>query len=116
MAELNELLEAYDLAGDDRRIGNRTLGVAEHCAVERSLLRPLPSEVFETGLLLTPRVDRVGRIVVRRCHYSVPACLIGHRVRAVLRASALVVFDWRTQLARHERATVRGSQSLVLDH
>jgi hypothetical protein len=34
----------------------------------------------------------------------------------VLRASELVVFEGRRQVARHERATVRGSQSLVLDH
>jgi hypothetical protein len=34
----------------------------------------------------------------------------------VLRASELVVFDGRRQIGRHERARVRGSQSLVLDH
>ena len=116
MAELNELLKAYDLADDTRRIGNRTLSVTEHFAVERDLLRPLPTEAFETGLLLTPRVDRYSRIIVRQCHYSVPAHLIGHRVQAVLRASELLVFDGRRQVARHERATVRGSQTLVLDH
>ena len=116
MAELNELLKAYDLADDTRRIGNRTLSVGEHFTFERDLLRPLPNEAFETGLLLTPRVDRYSRIIVRQCHYSVPAHLIGHRVRAVLRASELLVFDGRRLIARHERATVRGSQTLVLDH
>ncbi len=116
MAELNERLKAYDLVDDHRRIGNRTLSVAEHFTFEQGLLQPLPTEMFETGLLLTPRVDRYARVIVRQCHYSVPAHLIGHRVRAVLRASELVVFDGRTQVARHERATVRGSQSLVLDH
>jgi len=116
MAELNELLKAYDLADDHRRISNRTLSVGEHFTFEQNLLRPLPTEVFETGLLLTPRVDRYSRVIVRQCHYSVPARLIGHRVRAVLRASELIVFDGRTQDARHERATVRGSQNLVLDH
>ncbi len=116
MAELNERLKAYDLADDNRRIDNRTLSVAEHFTFERDLLRPLPDEAFETGLLLTPRVDRYSRIIVRQCHYSVPAHLIGHRVRAVLRASELIVFDGRGQLARHERATVRGSQTLILDH
>jgi transposase len=116
MAELNELLKAYDLADDTRRIGNRTLSVAEHFTFERDLLRPLPDEAFETGLLLTPRVDRYARVIVRQCHYSVPAHLIGHRIRAVLRASELVVFDGRRQAARHERATVRGSETLVLDH
>lgn len=116
MAELNEQLVGYDLADDHRRIGNRTLSIGEHFALEADLLRPLPDEVFETGLSLTPRVDRYAQVTVRQCHYSVPAHLIGHRVRAVLRASELMVFEGRQQVARHERATVRGSQSLNLDH
>lgn len=116
MAALNELLKAYDLADDARRIGNRTRSVGDHFAFEAPLLRPLPDEVFETGLTLTPRVDRYARIIVRQCHYSVPARLIGHRVRVLLRASDLVVFDGRTQVACHERSSVRGSATLVLDH
>ena len=116
MAELNDLLVGYDLADEARRIGNRTLSIGEHFALEADLLRPLPSEVFETGLTLSPRVDRYGRVTVRQCHYSVPAHLIGHRVRAVLRASELLLFEGRVQVARHERATVRGTQSLDLDH
>jgi len=103
--------------GDDhRRIGSRTLSIGQHFALEADLLRPLPGEVFETGLSLTPRVDRYARVTVRQCHYSVPARLIGHLVRAVLRASELLLFQGRVQVARHERATVRGSQSLNLDH
>ena len=116
MAELNELMVGYDLADDHRRIGNRTISIGGHFALEADLLRPLPAEVFETGLTLTPRVDRYARVTVRQCHYSVPAHLIGHRVRAVLRASELLVFEGRLLVARHERATVRGSQSLNLDH
>lgn len=116
LSELNEHLIACDLADDGRRIGNRTANVREHAALEASLLRPLPGEVFETGLVLTPRVDRYARVTVRQCHYSVPARLIGHRVRVILRASELLVFDGRAQVARHERATTRGTQTLVLDH
>jgi len=116
MAELNERLVGYDLADDHRRIGNRTISIGAHFALEADLLRPLPAEVFETGLTLTPRVDRYARVTVRQCHYSVPAHLIGHRVRAVLRASELLLFEGRHQVARHERATVRGSQTLNLDH
>jgi transposase len=116
MAELNELLAGYDEADDARRIGNRTQSVGQHFAFEATLLRALPTELFETGLALTPRVDRYARVTVRQCHYSVPARLIGHRVRGVLRASELVLFDGRAEVARHERATVRGSEVLVLDH
>lgn len=116
LAELNERLIAFDTADDARRIAERTVSVGEHFAFEATLLRPLPVEAFETGLVLTPRVDRYARVTVRQCHYSVPARLIGHRVRVILRASELVVFNGRVQVARHERATIRGSQSLQLDH
>lgn len=116
LAELNDRLVGYDTRDDARRIANRAVSVGEHFAFEATLLRPLPAEAFETGLVLTPRVDRYARITVRQCHYSVPARFIGHRVRAILRASELVVFDGRRQVACHERATVRGSQSLTLDH
>jgi transposase len=116
LAELNARLAGYDAADDTRRINNRTLNVGQSFALERDLLRPPPTEPFEVGLTVTPRVDRYSRITVRQCHYSVPARLIGHRVRAVLRASELLVFAGRTLVARHDRATVRGSQSLTLDH
>jgi hypothetical protein len=116
MAELNALLIGYDLADEARRISNRTMSVGAHFAFEAPLLRPLPTERFETGLTLTPRVDRYSRVTVRQCFYSVPAHLIGHRIRGVLHASELVLFSGRTEVARHERARVRGSQTLVLDH
>lgn len=116
LAELNELLSGYDQRDDARRIENRTLSVGEHFSFEARLLRELPAERFETGLSLTPRVDRYSRVTVRQCHYSVPVRLIGRRVRAVLRASELLLFDGRTPVARHERATIRGSQVLNLDH
>jgi transposase len=116
LAELNEHLAACDARDDARRIANRAVSVGEHFAFEATLLRPLPAEAFETGLVLTPRVDRYARITVRQCHYSVPARFIGHRVRAILRASELLVFDGRRQVARHERSTTRGSATLVLDH
>lgn len=74
----------------------------------------MPSEVFETGLSLSPRVDRYGQISVRQCHYSVPARLIdtGSGSCCALRSC------WFSRAASrsHERATVRGSQSLNLDH
>ncbi len=116
LAELNNRLKSYDIADDFRRIGNRVRTVGEDFALEAPLLRPLPGEGFETGLVLTPRVDRHARVTVRQCHYSVPAKLIGRRVRVVLRAAELVVFDGRREAARHERSTVRGSATLVLDH
>jgi hypothetical protein len=60
-------------------------------------------------------VDRHARITVRQCQCSVPARLIGQRVRVLLRATEVLVFDGRRRVA-HARATMRGSRVLVLDH
>ena len=116
LGELNARLEKYDRADDHRRIANRVRTVGDDFALEAPALRPLPVEPFEAGLVLNPRVDRHSRITVRQCHYSVPAKLISQRVRVVLRADELVVFAGRREVARHERSTVRGSATLLLDH
>ncbi len=63
--ELNELIDGYDQADDRRRIGHRAHTVAESFNAERQLLKPLPVETFETGLWVTPRVDRYSQITVR---------------------------------------------------
>jgi hypothetical protein len=114
--EFNERLTAYDEADDARRIANRPTTVGQHFATEAALLRALPAEPFEPGLTLSPRVDRYAQVMVRQCRYSVPVRLIGRRVRVLLRASELLIFEGRTQVARHERCTTKGDAVLVLDH
>ncbi len=116
IAELNELLERYDDADDHRRIGDRANTVGDDFALEAPLLTPLPVEPFETGITLSPRVDRSARVTVRQTRYSVPAKLIGRRVRVLLRATEVLVFDGPRQVACHERCTTRGGEVLVLDH
>jgi transposase len=116
VAELNERLAAYDATDDRRRIDGRVLNVGDSFALEAPMLRPLPGEDFETGLVATSRVDRYSRVTVRQCHYSVPARFIGRRLRTVLRASELLAFDGAGVVARHERALTRGQQVLLLDH
>jgi transposase len=114
--ELNELLEAWDDADDRRRIGNRSMSVGHDWALERQVLRPLPTEPFDTALTLTPRVDRYAQVMVRCNQYSVPARFIGHRLRVKLSACTVTVFDRNTVVARHERAAGKGVQVLELDH
>lgn len=116
IAELNDLLATLDAADNDRRIGLRTVTIGQAFAAEAPFLAPLPVEGFETGLELTPRVDRHARIMVRQVQYSVPAHLIGRRVRVLLRATQVVVFDGPRIVATHERSHVRGSMHLILDH
>lgn len=113
---LNTMIDQWDADDEARRIGSRARTVAEFLAIERPLLRPLPEEPFETGLWLTPRVDRFAQIMVRNNRYSVPVRLIGRRVRVLLHASDLVIYDGRTEAARHERLPGRSGARLDLDH
>lgn len=116
LAELNEMVEQWDRQDDARRIGSRSRTIAEDFALEQPLLMPLPEEPFETGRLFTPRVDRYGQIPVRTNRYSVPIRLIGKRVRVILHASHLVVYDQNVEVARHERLIAKGAVRLELDH
>lgn len=116
LTELNETVEQWDRQDDARRISARSKTVAECFAIERPLLMPLPEEPFETGRLFTPRVDRYGQIPVRTNRYSVPIRLIGKRVRVMLHASHLVVYDQNVEVARHERLIAKGAVRLDLDH
>ncbi|MGE5763263.1 MAG: IS21 family transposase [Mycobacterium leprae] len=116
LEELNALLQAWDDADDARRVGNRASSVGQDWAVEKTLLRPLPAESFDTALTVTPRVDRYAQVMVRCNQYSVPARFIGHRLRVKLSASAVTVYDRTTVVARHERAVGKGVKVLDLDH
>ena len=116
LAELNARIAAAEQAEEGRRIGMRIRTIGQNFAAEKLLLSPLPEEPFETGLLLTPRVDRFGQVTVRCCRYSVPVHLIGRQVRVVLRSSELIIYDRHAEVARHARLTVKGAETLVLDH
>lgn len=116
LAELNERITAIDLAEDTRRIEGRARTVGADFATETPLLAALPTESFEPGRMLTPRVDRFGCVTVRQCYYSVPARLIGKQVRVLLRASEVIVFDGRVEVARHARAITKWSRVMLLDH
>ncbi|MFD8497684.1 IS21 family transposase [Amycolatopsis sp. NPDC059657] len=116
LAELNTQVEAWDTADDNRRVGARPRTVGQMFALEAPLLRSLPAEPFETGRWFTPRVDRFSQISIRTNHYSVPVRLIGRRVRVLLHACELIVFDGRTEAARHERLLAKAGSRLELDH
>lgn len=81
LAQLNAMIRRWDARDEQRRIAQRRTKVEDDFATERPLLRPLPAERFDPGLVLHPRVDRSGLITVRMAKYSVPARLIGREVR-----------------------------------
>lgn len=114
--ELNEQIKEWEAADEARRITGHLNATGHDFAAERPLLRPLPTEVFEPGLVLNPRVDRSSMITVRMVKYSVPAHLIGRRVRVCLLATEVVVFEDRTVVAVHPRVIARGTSRVTLDH
>jgi transposase len=116
LAELNARLAEADAAEDARHVAGRAATIGEDFADERGLLLPLPPEPFATAAVLWPRVDRCGRISVGKCRYSVPARLIGSRVRVMLSASELRVFDGPALAAVHPRLIAAGDEHLELDH
>ena len=116
LAELNELVAAGDLADDRRRIDGRAITVGDHFTLEANTLQPLPTERFDTTLLLTPRVDAKSRVCVRQCFYSVPVRCVGRRVEVRLGADSVEVLDGARVVAAHARLVAKASESLVLDH
>jgi hypothetical protein len=110
------MVDQWDQQDEDRRIGSRPRVVREYFEVERRLLQPLPDEHFETGRLFSLRVDRFSPVSARTNRYSVPVRLIGRTVRVMLHASEVVVYDGRTEVARHERLIAKGGVRLELDH
>jgi transposase len=116
LAELNARLADLDAAEDARHITGRANPVGADFAAEAGLLAPPPGEEFDCGLTLTPTVRRDSRVVVRQCLYSVPARLIGRRVRVSLRANELLVFDGARVVARHPRLARRHAYHDDLDH
>ncbi len=116
LEELNDRLRQWEQRDDGRRINDRITTIGQDFAVEQPLLAPLPVEEFDPGLTLNPRVDRSSLICVRMVKYSVPSRYIGRRVRVSLRATELLVFDGRQQIARHARCVRRGQSVLDLDH
>jgi transposase len=116
LAELNARLAEADAAEDARHVAGRAATVGEDFAAERDRLLPLPAEPFATAAVAWPRVDRYGRISVGKCRYSVPARLIGSRVRVMLSANELRVFDGPALAAVHPRLIAAGDERLELDH
>jgi len=88
---LNAKIQERDAHDDRRRIAGKLTTVGQDFAVEKALLAPLPTDRFEPGLPLSPRVDHSALITVRQAKYSVPVRLVGKRVRAILRASEVLV-------------------------
>lgn len=104
-------------ARDDQRVmAGRSETVAAAWEREKPALNPLPNQPFDTDVVSRAVVDSHGRVRVANNKYSVPIGLHGLTVEARLGAREVrCVHDGR-EVARHERLTGIGGQSLKLDH
>ncbi|MET8981660.1 IS21 family transposase [Streptomyces sp. NPDC004539] len=116
LAELNALIPRWEERELRRRIGSREHTVGEDFALEAPMLAPLPEDAFDVRHPLEARVDRYATVTVRTNRYSVPARLIGARVRVMAGGLDLVIYQGRAEVARHLRLSGSGGRSLVLDH
>ncbi|WP_405555769.1 hypothetical protein [Streptomyces canus] len=66
LADIKVTVDRWAEEDDGRRIGAPPRTVGEYFAAEQPLLRPLPEDVFKTGRLFSPRVDRHVQITVRQ--------------------------------------------------
>lgn len=116
LAELNHRLEAADQRDLARHIGARRQTVGAMGEVDRAALAPLPAVAFDFARVTPVRVDRKARVCVRQSFYSVPARYAGRQLSARIGGTRIEITDAGSVVASHERSTVRGSQTLVLDH
>ena len=114
--ELNEKIQGWEARDRHRRIEGRLHPVGHDLAAEQPQLAALPMDGFDPGLVLNPRVDRSSLVTVRMVKYSVPARLIGRRVRVSLQAARVKVFDGRRLVADHPRRIARTGSVVDLDH
>lgn len=70
-------------------------------AVERSLLRPLPSLRPATGVVHVRKVDHLRTVRFASARYSVPGAFIGRRVEVRTEGGELIVSTGQAEIARH---------------
>jgi transposase len=98
------------------RVHGETSAVpTERLAVERTLMRPLPSLRPAIGPVHTRTVDRLRTVRFGSARYSVPGSVIGRRVEVIVDGPELVVRHADAEIARH-RLVGPGELSLVDEH
>src|SRR5690606_23163043 len=90
LAEHNTYVRRRLEIDDHRRVTGRAITIGETFeTIEKTALKPLPDERFDTMRTLSAKVDGKARICVLQAHYSVPASYAGRRVEVKLGARHL---------------------------
>ncbi len=112
IAELNEIIAAFDEEDLTRVIEGHRATIGVEFAAEASALSALPSEGFDVARHVSARVDAKARVCVRQCRYSVPVSFIGSRLDVAIGASEIVVSAKGSVVATHERLVRRSRVTL----
>ena len=113
---LNRLLLDACTTDDLRRIDGHEKTIIEDWEHERTFLRPLPENPFETADVETVGVDTKGCVRVRTNRYSVPIRLAGLRVEYQLNATTVDLMHGGKCVATHSRLQGRHQIRVNLDH
>lgn len=117
LAELNDaiagLLERLNSRPFRKREGTRR---SQFEAVDRPVLRPLPSERYEFGQWRTARVNIDYHIEFDRHYYSVPYQLTGFEVEVRASAATVEIFHRGVRVASHAKSSVPHHATTTPDH
>ena len=102
----------------DEIVGRHNARHAARIETERATLRTLPPRRTDDFEEATVRVTRSGGFVLKKCFYSVPSRLIGHRLRVRLFDDRLEVFAGTTAVGTMVRARAdnAGNRAHVVDY
>ena len=102
----------------DEVVGRHNARHAARIETERTTLRALPAVRTADYEETTVRVVRTGGFTLKKCFYSVPSRLIGHRLRVRLFDDRLEVFAGATPVAEMPRvhADNAGNRAYVVDY
>jgi transposase len=115
LADANAMATAWCAEVNGRVHGETAAVPDERLAVERTLLRPLPSLRPATGPVETRTVDHLRTVRLRSARYSVPGAFIRERVELRVEGPELVIAHRGAEIARH-RLVGPGEMSLVDEH
>lgn len=102
----------------DEIVGRHNARHAARIETERATLRALPTRRTDNFEETTVRVTRSGGFVLKKCFYSVPSRLVGHRLRVRLFDDRLEVFAGTTAVGTmpRVRADNAGNRAHVVDY
>lgn len=115
LADANAAAAAWCAEVNARLHGETAAVPDERLAVERTLLRQLPSLRPAIGPSETRTVDHLRTVRFRSGRYSVPGTFIRQRVEVRVDGPELVIAKGDTEIARH-RIVGPGEMSLVDEH